>query len=195
MTTTVNTQPLTAPFPVQDAGDTRTFDTGDNAFTRINEIIMLMKKMNIEMRDTLREFHDDMQKNAFDKQLTALETKQNSIESTFKAAMTGAIGQIVSGVVNFGGALTGSQLASSATAGLGKVSEGLGGVAAADVSRDAQRAQILGEFQANAAENFAKNVAATADRAAEASRQLRDATRELVGLYERMANAVQMRAK
>lgn len=195
MTTTVSTQPLAASLLVQDAGDTRTYDAGDNAFTRINEIIMLMKKMNIEMRDTLREFHDDMQKNAFDKQLTALETKQNAIESTFKAAMTGAIGQIVSGAVNFGGALTGSQLASSATTGLGKVSEGLGGVAAAGLSRDAQQAQILGEFQANAAENFAKNVAATADRAAEASRQLRDATRELIGLYERMANAVQMRAK
>ncbi|OLF53086.1 hypothetical protein BTN82_19920 [Pseudomonas chlororaphis] len=168
---------------------------GDNAFTRINEIIMLMKKMNIEMRDTLRGFHDEMQKNAFDKQLKALETKQDAIESTFKAAMTGAIGQIVSGVVSFGGSLTGSQLASSATTGLGKATEGVGGVVAAGVSRDAQQAQLLGEFQANAAENFAKNVAATADRAAEASRQLRDATRELVGLYERMANAVQMRTK
>ncbi len=192
---TVNTQPLSASLPGQDAKRAPTSDTGDNAFTRINEIIMLMKKMNIEMRDTLRGFHDDMQKNAFDKQLKSLETKQETIEFTFKAAVTGAIGQIVSGAVNLGGALTGSQLASSATTGLGKTTEGLGGVLAAGVSRDAQQAQLLGEFQANAAENFAKNVAATADRAAEASRQLRDATRELVGLYERMANAVQMRVK
>lgn len=195
MTTTVNTQPLAVSLPVQDAGDSQTFDTGDNAFTRINEIIMLMKKMNIDMRDTLRGFHDDMQKNALDKQLKALETKQGAIELTFKAAMTGAIGQIVSGVVSFGGSLSGSQLASSATTGLGKATEGLGGVAAAGSSREAQQAQLLGEFQANAADNFAKHVAATADRAAEASRQLRDATRELVSLYERMANAVQMRAK
>lgn len=193
--TTVNSKPLVASAPMQDMGITRTSDTGDGAFSRINEIILLMKKMNIEMRDTLRGFHDDMQQTAFAKQMTSMETKQEAIELTYNAAMTNAVSQIVSGVVSFGGALTGSQLASSATTGLGKATEGAGAVAAAGTSREAQQAQLLGEFQANAADNFAKTLAATADRAAEASRQLRDATRELVGLYERMANAVQMRAR
>jgi secreted effector protein SseD len=193
--TTVNGNPLAASTPMQDMGINRTSDTGEGAFSRINEIILLMKKMNIEMRDTLRGFHDDMQQTMFAKQMTSMETKQEAIELTYNAAMTNAVSQMVSGVVSFGGALTGSQLASSATTGLGKAAEGAGSVAAADTSRNAQQAQLLGEFQANAADNFAKNIAATADRAAEASRQLRDATRELVGLYERMANAVQMRAR
>lgn len=193
--TTVNSQPLSAPAPMQDMGITRISDTGEGAFSRINEIILLMKKMNIEMRDTQRGFHDDMQQTAFAKQMTSMATKQEAIELTYNAAVTNAVSQMVSGVVSFGGALTGSQLASSATSGLGKAAEGAGAVAAAGTSREAQQAQLLGEFQANAADNFAKNIAATADRAAEASRQLRDATRELVGLYERMANAVQMRAR
>lgn len=167
----------------------------ENAFTRINEIMMAMKKMNIEMRDTLREFHDGMQKIAFDKELLSLRTKQDALDLGFSSSMTGAITQIVSGAVGFGGALTGSQIGSSATMGLGKVSEGIGGVVSAGESLEAKEAQILGEFQSEAADVFAKNIAATAERAAEASRQLRDTTRELNALYERMANAVQLRVK
>ncbi|MBK5415402.1 hypothetical protein [Pseudomonas sp. TH31] len=65
--------------------------------------------MNTDMRDTQREFHDSMQKTVFDKLVTAFDTKQSAIESTYKSAMAGAISQMVSGVVSVGGAAMGGR--------------------------------------------------------------------------------------
>ncbi|CAI8741448.1 secreted effector protein SseD [Pseudomonas chlororaphis] len=170
-----------------------------NAFARINELILLMRKLNIEMRDTLRGFHDDMQKIAFEKQMTSLDTKQKGITQTYNASLTSSITQAVSGVISFAGASYGgvvsNQFISSATSGLGKAIEGASACWSARYNCEAQQLQLQGEFQATTADNLAKTMATTAERAAEASRQLREATRELLGLYERLASAVQMRTR
>ncbi|MBB6155176.1 secreted effector protein SseD [Pseudomonas sp. JAI115] len=170
-----------------------------NAFARINELILLMKKLNIEMRDILRGFHDEMQKVAFEKQLLSLDTKQKGIEQTFDAAVATSITQIITGFAGFAGAAVGygwdNQFISAAASALGKTAEGLGNFSAGFDNRHAQQAQLQGDFQAATADNLAKTLATLAERAAEASRQLREATRELLGLYERLANAVQMRTR
>ncbi|WP_446739921.1 hypothetical protein [Pseudomonas sp. TH31] len=63
---------------------------------------------------------------------------------------------------------------------------------AASGNREAQQAQLLGEFQTGVAEKLAKTVATASELAAEASRQLRDTIRELNSQYERMMNSVQI---
>ncbi|MGF6401554.1 secreted effector protein SseD [Pseudomonas frederiksbergensis] len=189
--TTINTQPLAVSLPAQYSG-AGTSGTEGNAFTSINDIIILMKKMNTDMRDTMRGFHSDMQKMGFDKQVLAFETKQDGIDSTYKGAMAGAISQIASGGFSLLGGARGSAVASALGTGAGKASEGIGGVVAAGNSRDGQQTQVLGDFFASAAESFAKILSTAAETAAEASRQLRDVTRELVGLFERIVSALQM---
>ncbi|MFW8695318.1 hypothetical protein, partial [Mesorhizobium japonicum] len=72
----VNVQARQAVEPVQSLTPVIPKGGEANAFAQINELIMLMKKLNIEMRDTLRTFHDDMQKVAFDKQMTSMATKK-----------------------------------------------------------------------------------------------------------------------
>ncbi|MHC8397972.1 type III secretion system translocon protein SseD [Pseudomonas sp. MDT1-17] len=195
----VNVQARTAMEPVRNHVPATLEGSDGNAFTRINELIMLMKKLNIEMRDTLRGFHDDMQKVAFEKQMTSLDTKQKGITQTYNASLASSITQIISGVVSFAGAAYGgvvnNQFISSATSGFGKAGEGVGAFWAAQYNREGQQLQLQGEFQATAADTLLKSLATTAERAAEASRQLREATRELQGLYERLASAVQMRAR
>jgi secreted effector protein SseD len=191
--------------PLQDQPPARLGAQG-NAFTQINELMMLMKKLNIEMRDTLREFHDEMQKVAVEKQMTSLETKQKGIAHAYSASIISGAMQIVSGIANTAGSLTGgvggtfnktgmSSVAPGIAAGIGKFAEGAGALRSAYENTEAQQLQLQGEFQANTADNLLKTLATTAERAAEASRQLREASRELLGLYERLANAVQMRAR
>lgn len=165
---------------------------GEGASMSISQLMMLMRKLNTDMRDTLREFHDGMQKTVFDKLVTSFETKQGAIESTYKAALVGGISQMVSGVIGMGGAAMGGQATMLATGGLSKATESIGGLGAAEGNRDAQQAQLLGEFQTGIADVFEKTVNKAAERAAEASRQLRDTTRELVALHDRMMNAVQI---
>lgn len=195
----VNVQARTAMEPVRKLSSA-TLEAGDgNAFTRIGELIMLMRKLNSEMRDTLRGFHDDMQKIAFEKQLTSLDSKKKGIAQTYSAALGNGIAQAVCGAATFGGAGLGgvmnNQFLSSALSGLGKTGEGVAAILAAHSNIEAQQLQLQGEFQATTSDNLAKTLATTAERAAEASRQLREASRELLALYERLAGAVQMRTR
>ncbi|CAI8808167.1 hypothetical protein [Pseudomonas zeae] len=169
-----------------------------NAFTRINELIMLMKKLNIEMRDVLRGFHDDMQKIAFEKQVTGYQTKQDGIIKTHESALATSCAQIgfgLAGLVGAGVGFFGNQLWSTVASSLGTTGQGVAGVFSANLTMDAQQTNLLGEFQTATADNLQKTLATTAERASEASRQLREATRELLALYERLSNAVQLRAR
>lgn len=195
----VNVQALPAVEPVRHLAPGMLEGGEVNAFTRINELIMLMKKLNIEMRDALRSFHDDMQKVAFENQVMSMGTKKEAISKTFDAAIMSSWGKIGAGIVGVFGAGLGNKTANAswttgATA-FGNVNQGIMDNVAAHSTREAQQLQLQGEFQATTADNLAKSLATAAERAADASRQLREATRELLALYERLANAVQLRGR
>lgn len=190
MTTTITSRQPVVALPVQGtAPSTGGGILEEDASMSVSQLMMLMNKLNTDMRDIQRGFHDRMQGVAFDKQVTAYDTKKGAIESTYKAAIAAAISQMVSGVVGMGGA-AGGQATMAVTGGFGKATESIGGSAAAEGNRGAQKAQLLGEFQTGAADMLAKTVDKAADRAAEASRQLRDTMRELVALQDRMRSAV-----
>jgi secreted effector protein SseD len=163
---------------------------GDGALATINQIIAQLQKIGSEMRDLERQFSETMQRIAFDRQVLALDTKREAIEQNFDAAMATAVTQIVGGAVSALGALSGSQIATSATDGLSKSGQGIAGIASANMTRDAQQIQLQGDFENQAADSFNKTLATTVDRAADASRQMRDVTRDLVSLHERIASAV-----
>lgn len=159
-------------------------------YATMDDLIEKLQEMNVKIRDAQRAFHTSLQRTAFDKQVLALETKKAAIQLNYQAAMAQGGTQVASGVLGFGGALTGNHLVSAATTSLGKTGEGIGATITPGITRQAQEAQLLGEFQAGTSSDFLKTVAAAADKAAEASRRMHEATRDLTGLQDRIMSAV-----
>ncbi|MGT0250538.1 pathogenicity island effector protein [Burkholderia pyrrocinia] len=166
------------------------YGAGSGALATINQIIERLQKIGSEMRDLERQFSETMQRIAFDRQVLALDTKRQAIEQNFDAAMATAVTQIVGGAASALGALSGSQIATSTTEALSRSGQGVAGVASANMTREAQQIQLQGDFENQAAESFNKTLATAVERAAGASRQMRDVTRDLVSLHDRVASAV-----
>ncbi|RXV65966.1 pathogenicity island effector protein [Burkholderia stabilis] len=166
------------------------YGPSDGALATINELIARLQKIGSDMRDLERQFSETMQRIAFDRQVLALDTKKEAIEQNFNAALATAVTQIVGGAASALGALSGSQIVTSGADGLSKSGQGIAGVASANMTREAQQIQLQGDFESQAAESFNKTLATAVDRAADASRQMRDVTRDLVSLHERVVSAV-----
>ncbi|WP_231748393.1 pathogenicity island effector protein [Burkholderia sp. ABCPW 14] len=166
------------------------FGAGDGAMATIDQMKAKLQKIFSEMRDLERTFNEAMQRIAYDRQVGVLETKQQGIMQHFDAAMASAVAQFVGGAVSAIGAASGSQLGASATDGLSKAGQGIAGVANASLTRDAQQTQLQGDFESQSAERLQKALASTVERALDASRQMRDALRDLVTLQGQIAAAV-----
>ncbi|AOI48904.1 pathogenicity island effector protein [Burkholderia oklahomensis] len=166
------------------------FGAGDGPMATIDQLKAKLQKIFSEMRDLERAFNEAMQRIAYDRQVGVLETKEQAIMQNFDAAMASAVAQIVGGAVSAIGAASGSQLGASATDGLSKAGQGIAGVANASLTRDAQQTQLQGDFEGQSAERLQKALASTIERALDASRQMRDALRDLVTLQGQIAAAV-----
>ncbi|AOJ83897.1 pathogenicity island effector protein [Burkholderia savannae] len=169
------------------------FDAGDAAMgpmATIDQLKARLQKIFSDMRDLERTFNETMQRIAFDRQVGVLETRKQAIMQNFDAAMASAVAQIVGGAMSALGAASGSQLGATATDGLSKAGQGIAGVANASLVRDAQQTQLQGDFDSQSVERLQKALASTLERALDASRQMRDALRELVTLQGQMAAAV-----
>lgn len=70
--------------------------------------------------------------------------------------------------------------------------EGSVSVSMASTTRDAQKKQLLGDFQSNSAIEYHKLLSNTADKASEASKRMLDITREIISLQERITSSVRM---
>ncbi|RQR48102.1 pathogenicity island effector protein [Burkholderia sp. Bp9126] len=155
----------------------------------IDRLKAQLQKIFSEMRDLERTFNEQMQRIAYDRQIGALETKREAIGLNFDAAMASAVAQIIGGLVSTVGAASG-QRAVAATEGLSKAGQGIGGVTNASFTREAQQKQLQGDFESQTADVLQKELASTVERAAEASRQMREALRDLMMLQGQIASAV-----
>ncbi len=165
---------------------------GDGALASLNSLIARMQKIGIAMRDLEREFSNQMQKIVCDKQLLTMNTKLESIDQVFKASLVSAGAKILGGVVNMFGASTGSQVTTTGTAGFDALTGGVSGMASAQISREAEKTKLLGDFQEQTLDSCMKSLTKTLDRATEASRQMLDVTREIVALHDRLTAAVKL---
>ncbi|EMI2317214.1 hypothetical protein PJ702_003973 [Providencia rettgeri] len=171
-----------------------------NVDAMMDAIISMLQKMNSDIRDMQRDFFASQQSTAFKKELTAISTKQDSIQLNYKAALSNAIAKTTSGVVSIGGAgfgmakgaSLGGEFISAGTNGIGKMVEGSVSVSMASTTRDAQKKQLLGDFQSNSAIEYHKLLSNTADKASEASKRMLDITREIISLQERITSSVRM---
>lgn len=171
---------------------------GNGALATIDDLIAMLQKMNGDIRDMQREHYTAQQSAAHKKDLTAMASKEKAIELNYSAARGNATAKILSGGFSVAGAFlggvasSGGSLISGGADGMGKISEGSAGMKGAGITREAQEMQLLGDYQSNAASEYWKGLAATADKAAEASRRMLEMTRELMSLQERIMGAVRL---
>lgn len=164
----------------------------------IDVMVLLLQKINSDMRDIQREHYASQQSTAFKKELTAIATKQAAIDLNYKATLSNAIAKTVSGVISVAGAglgiargaSLGGEFISSGTSGLGRLTEGSVSAGMANTTRDAQQKQALGDFQSNAATEYYKSLSNILDSGAEASKRMANLTRELNDLRDRIFSAV-----
>jgi secreted effector protein SseD len=190
---TAVTQHATSRVPVDTLGiDSVIYGSGAGAGATIDWVIAQLQKIGNDMRDLERQFAEVMQRVTFDRQLLSLESKRGAIELNRQSATASGIAQIVGGAVGMMGAATNTKIGMAAADGFSTAGRGIAGVHSGSVSFDAQNMQLKGEFEGQSAEYFQKTLAATLERALDASRQMREATRELVSLRERIASAVRL---
>ncbi|SUX35773.1 hypothetical protein [Chromobacterium violaceum] len=174
-----------------DKGSTGVYATIDN-------LIAMLQKMNIDIRDMERDFHAAGQQRAAAVQLKSIDTKLESIELKYKAAWKNASAKVLSGFLSAGGAAiggvagSGGDLMSTGLSGVGKAAEGGINWGTASLTRDAEQKNILGEFQADHAAERYKALSAAAEKAAEASSRMHDLTRQLMSMQERMMSVVKI---
>ncbi|MDL4454957.1 hypothetical protein QRZ34_28620 [Klebsiella michiganensis] len=169
-------------------------------YATMDNLILMLQKMNTEMRDLQRDFYASQQGAAFAKEMRAYDSKKEAIELNYKAAIGNAGAKIASGVLGVAGALGGAKLGaarggeflSSGLGASGKVLEGGVSAGMAGKSREAQLTQALGEYQANDAKEYYKSLEAVRDKATEASRRMLELTRELMSMQERIMSAVRI---
>lgn len=164
----------------------------------IDVMVLLLQKINSDMRDIQRDHYASQQSTAFKKELTAIATKQAAIELNYKATLSNAIAKTTSGVISVAGAglgiargaSLGGEFISSGTSGLGRLTEGSVSAGMANTTRDAQKKQALGDFQSSSATEYYKSLSNIADSGAEASKRMANLTRELNELRDRIFSAV-----
>ncbi|WP_181321906.1 pathogenicity island effector protein [Trinickia symbiotica] len=159
----------------------------DSAAASIEELIFLVQKLNIDMRDIQRQFAGKMEYAAFERQMTAFETKKEAILKRFDAAVLEAGTQIASGAIGMLGVASDNE---ALTAAGGKMMEGTARWGGASWRRDAEQMDLDGELQSQFAKDLEKTVDQALDRANDASRQLVQTTADLVALQGRIKEAV-----
>ncbi|QLL13454.1 hypothetical protein [Pseudomonas chlororaphis] len=162
------------------------------ALATLEKLMIMLREMQSKTRDMWREFAANQQQTAHTMRITAYETRMESIEQNYNAAMTQGFSQILSGIVNVGGAITGNQLVTTGTTGFGKASEGFGTMISASQTREAQINQAIAEFQQGNADEFRKTLESAVEKASEASRQMREWLKELGDLQSRIMSAVRL---
>ncbi|KAB7897027.1 hypothetical protein ASE93_14400 [Serratia sp. Leaf50] len=179
---------------------------GQGVIGTLNEVMMMLQKMNGEIRDIQRDFVSASFKNAFDKEIASLDLKSEAIETNYKAAVMNAGVKIATGAVSLVGAtaigvspnvaggkfMEATKAVSDGMNAYGKIAEGSIGVASAGISRDAQKIELKADYQQTHANQIRQTISAAADKAVEASRRMLEMTGELTRLQAAILDKVRM---
>ncbi|MCC3718263.1 hypothetical protein LLS47_02185 [Rouxiella badensis] len=195
-----NSAPVTSS---AETSSTASVVDGQGVIGTLNEVMMMLKKMNNEIRDLQRDFVGSSFKNAFNKEMSSLELKKEAIDTDYKAAMTNATVKMVTGSISAafgvaGGFAAGSKLADAVKTGsetfngVGKAFESGMSMKAAGITRDARKIELRADMQQAQAAQIRQTISAAADKATEASRRMLEMTGELTRLQSAILDKVRM---
>lgn len=175
-------------------------NAGTGVIAMLDDLIAMLQKMNMQIRDIDRNHYTNQQQVAHKKDMLAIATKEKAIELNYISARSNAIGKIVSGALSVHGAVSGGFATatlgesvggsvSTWVGGIGKIAEGGMAYYGASKSREAQELQLIADYQTTLATENRKNLDAIADKAAEASRMALEVERDLMNMKDRITSA------
>lgn len=164
-----------------------------DAIAQINELIIKLAEVLKKLRNILQEFNQKQQELGWNIQTSSLDKKRQGIEDAYDAAKLIGAFQIVSGAV---GVLSGAfakqfgEISTHLGQATSKGLEGSGQLGSAEMTKKAELEKVEGDFQAMNAQNYAKNIKDSWDKACQLSEQMRSIVKDLVDLYTRISSAV-----
>ncbi len=166
--------------------------TDEGALASINDLMLLVQKMNAQMRDINRRFVETQSVVEFTYQQAWFESKSEAIDKEFAGALLRGFAQIGDGAFSILGAASGDPALSAGLQGAGKTGEGITGVLTAGIDRDAKQLQVGAELEMAAMKQNADEIAKAIQRAQDASNAMQQVTSQLVTLAGNMFAAVRL---
>ena len=194
MAITVSTVTPMAATGASNAPDVRppSHATDEGALASINDLMLLVQKMNAQMRDINRRFVETQSVVEFSFQKAWFESKTEAIDKEFASGLLRGFAQIGEGAFSVLGAASGDPAMSAGLQGAGKTSEGMAGVLAAGIDRDAKQLEVGAELEMAAMKQNADEIAKAIQRAQDASNAMQQVTSQLVTLAGNMFAAVRL---
>ncbi|BAJ02223.1 hypothetical protein SVI_2252 [Shewanella violacea DSS12] len=172
------------------------------AISQINELMVQLAEMFKKLRNVMQEHNIKQQSLGWDVQVSAMKDKRESIDKAYKSSMmtggmqlgAGLVGLVGSGAAGHYGLnklnSEKSALASGLGSGFGKSMGGIGTMASAGLTKDAELAKARGNFKEQSAQNYIKVANELNDKAKQISEQMRSMIKDLVDLHGRISSAV-----
>lgn len=178
--------------PSQSPSDAASGEFCSGALQSIDDLIVLVQKFSLEMRDLERKAAGAMQQADFKTMVASFDERKTAIEKKFSASVTRAVGSITSGALGMVGSFSGNEMAMGMAEGGGKLADGMLNWKAAGIERDAEELQMNGELKQEFSKQFGKAADDANDKAREALRQLVQTVEDLVALKGRIQEAVRI---
>jgi len=165
---------------------------GGGAVASLAEMLVMMQKMHMALRDVNRQFAETMSLVGYKQKMAVIEFELGKIEKQYQSSVVRGFSQILEGGFSVVGAVSGSQAMTVGMQGLGKATEGIGGMVAAGIDVEAQKLGVLSEAQRAVMKETTDEIAKLFQRAQDASRDLVQITGQITALQGSLQSAVRL---
>lgn len=163
----------------------------------MDDVMSVMNGLMVKLADLEREYQHVLQKSnemaqslAYEKRVCAYNTKAESIAQNATVECWRGMTDIICGAVNVAGAGSGNSFAMSGATGLSKVGEGASKAGLAGKSEEAQKTNLLAEFQTTTAQETDKRLADIEHKIGEMRQKTREALNMLADINGRLTTSV-----
>lgn len=165
------------------------------------KLLMLAK----QLRDIMQSYNEKKQALGWELEVNVLHTKFKSIDETYYASRTAAIGSIISGVATIGMSIGGKAMAENSkglwskviaesmsygSKSTGTTIEGISKWCSSSETRDADQERAIADLQDKGAYSYAKTLNETLDKARDIMQQMMSMGRSLIDMLSEILRAL-----
>lgn len=162
----------------------------DDVMSVMNELMVKLADLERAHGYVLQACNEKAHALAYEKRLSAYNTKAQSIAQNATVECWRGITDIVCGAVNVAGAASGNSFAMSGATGFSKAGEGASKVGLAGQSEEAQKTNLLAEFQTTTAQETDKRLTDIENKIGEMRQKTREALNMLADINGRLTASV-----
>ena len=167
---------------------------GIEAIAQLNDLMIKLPKVMQKLQNVIQQYDQKQQELGWDTEKISLDIRKEAILKGCDSSILAGVFQIGAGLAGMAGVglskSTGlGEAATHLGKGAGESLSGIGTVASAELTKNAEIEKTEGEFQAMNAQNYGKNNKSI-EKAMQISEQIRSLVKNLVELHGRISSAV-----